>query len=96
MVGMRVRVNQIVDPQPLARREAQVTVGLADLRVYDRGSAGVGTADQVGAAAASDDGLEKHPPLLLAQSAGTPWGEGSTGAGRGQARLCVAITTCCC
>ncbi len=60
VVGMRVRVDQVPDPQAVPRRERDVAVDLAQLRIDQRARAGVGAADEVGLAAAGGDLLEDH------------------------------------
>ena len=60
VIGVGVRVDQVADPQALARRERDVAVDLAQLGIDDRRGAGVGVADEVGLATAGCDLLEDH------------------------------------
>src|SRR2546426_7581537 len=60
MVGMRVRVDDEVDAQPVARGLRQVAVDLARLGVDQRGGAALAAADEVGLAASGGNLLEDH------------------------------------
>ena len=60
VIGMGVRVDQVVDAQPVARGEREVVVDLAELRIDQRRHAGVRAADEVRLAAAGGYLFEDH------------------------------------
>ena len=55
VIGVRVGVDQVTDAQAVARGEAQIAVDLADLRIDQRGRAGVGAAEEIRLAAAASN-----------------------------------------
>ena len=62
VVGVGVRVDQVVEAEPGPGRERQVAVDLAQLGVDEHGAARLGAPDQVRHAAAGADLLEEHGP----------------------------------
>ena len=60
MVGVRMRVDHVTDPQSVTSRVRVIAVELADLRVDQDGCTGRLTADQVGLTATGCDLLEQH------------------------------------
>jgi hypothetical protein len=60
MIGVRVRVEHVVDPQPMRRGERQIAIELRLMRVDRDRLAGLLAADQIGDAAVGADGLEEH------------------------------------
>ena len=60
VVGVRVRVDEIMDAQPVAGRAREVTVDLPQLGIDQHCRAGVGAADEIRLAPARGDLLEDH------------------------------------
>ena len=60
MIRVRVGIDEVADPQTVARGERDVAVDLAEFRVDQRRGAGLLAADEVGAAAAGGYCFENH------------------------------------
>lgn len=60
MIGVRVRVDDVVEAEPRLRRDPEVAVDLAQLRVDEHGAARLGAAHEIRKAAARAYFLEDH------------------------------------
>jgi hypothetical protein len=60
MIGVRVRVDDVVDAQPVARSKREIPIDLADLRIDERGRARVRAANEVRLATAGSNLFEEH------------------------------------
>ena len=60
VVGVRVRIDQVTDAQPVARGEAKIAVNLARLRIDHYGRACLAAAEQIGLTTAGSNLLEDH------------------------------------
>src|SRR5439155_3947048 len=74
VVGVGMRVDQVVEAEPGPGRERQVAVDLAQFGVDEHGAARLGTHDELRHAAAGAELLEEH-------------GAGSSGPGAGAANV---------
>src|SRR5580700_3158921 len=64
MIGMSVRINEVVDAQAMLGGQYPVAVELAQFRIDQRRGAGLLAAQQVGAAAPGSYSLENHGRLI--------------------------------
>lgn len=72
VIGMGVRVDDIVDTYAGLRRQREIMVDPMYFRVDQRGDARVGATDEIGLTAARGNLLENHaPPLVHADSVDT-------------------------
>jgi hypothetical protein len=60
MIRVRMRIDDVVKPQPVAGRERLIAIDLADLGIDERRRAAVRATDEIGLAAAGRDLFEQH------------------------------------
>ncbi len=65
MIGVSVRVDQVVNAQAVTRRQGEITVDQGDLRVDEDRRAAFLATDQVGLAASRTEMFENHLALIM-------------------------------